>query len=179
MQRKKYNFKILIQKTKPINTKKHGIMGKLCSKLIDVIGTKNRGVLLTRKLLDEWFLVVKLKSLLRTLYGRQHDLVNRYGISVSQIITWYVPFVVITIRSFPHLWHITELVTRVTRRVALEEQELPTLPVYLSSSPSPFQFSGARVPQYLVFYVCFVVHCLSFCTFSIDHCIVCSSTAYD
>jgi hypothetical protein len=87
MQRKKYNFKILIQKTKPINTKKHGIMCKLCSKLIDVIGTKNRGVLLTRKLLDEWLLVVKLKSLLRTLYGRQHDLVNRYGISVSQIIT--------------------------------------------------------------------------------------------
>jgi len=31
-----------------------------------------------------------------------NDLVNRYGISVSQMPTWYVPFVVITIRSCPH-----------------------------------------------------------------------------
>jgi len=37
------------------------------------------------KLLDQGFLLVKLKSSLRKFYGR-HDLVDRYGISVSQMI---------------------------------------------------------------------------------------------
>ena len=47
----------------------------------------DRALLLTRKLLNQGFLLVKLKSLLRKLYGRHHDLVDRYGISVSQITT--------------------------------------------------------------------------------------------
>jgi hypothetical protein len=33
------------------------------------------------------FLVVKLKSSFRTLYGRNHDLVDRYGTHVSQMTT--------------------------------------------------------------------------------------------
>ena len=36
-----------------------------------------------------------------------------------------------------------------------------------------------RVTRSLVLYVCFVDHCLSFCTFSFGHCVVCSSTIYD
>ena len=36
-------------------------------------------------------------------------------------------------------------------------------------------FSGVRVTRSLVLYVCFVDRCLSFCTFSFDHCVVCSS----
>ena len=36
----------------------------------------DRGLLLTRKLLNQGFLVVKLKSSLRKCYGRHHDLVN-------------------------------------------------------------------------------------------------------
>ena len=47
----------------------------------------DRGLLLTRKLSTQWFLLVKLKSSLRQFYGRHHDLVDRYGISVSQITT--------------------------------------------------------------------------------------------
>jgi hypothetical protein len=39
------------------------------------------------KLLNQGFLVVKLKSSLRKGYGRHHDLVNRYGIFVSQMTT--------------------------------------------------------------------------------------------
>jgi hypothetical protein len=39
-------------------------------------------------------------------------------------------------------------------------------------------FSGVRVTRSLVLYVCFVDRCLSFCTFSIDHCVVCSSSMY-
>jgi hypothetical protein len=47
----------------------------------------DRGLLLTRKLLDQGFLLVKLKSSLRKFYGHHHDIVDRYGISVSQMPT--------------------------------------------------------------------------------------------
>jgi hypothetical protein len=42
---------------------------------------------LTRQLLNQEFLMVKLKSSLRTVYGRHHDLVNYYRIPVSQMTT--------------------------------------------------------------------------------------------
>jgi hypothetical protein len=47
----------------------------------------DRGLLLTGKLLNHGFLLVKLKSSLRKFYGSHHDLVDRYGISVSQMTT--------------------------------------------------------------------------------------------
>ena len=47
----------------------------------------DKELLLTRKLLNQGFLLEKLKSSLRKCYDRHHDLVDRYGISVSQIIT--------------------------------------------------------------------------------------------
>ena len=47
----------------------------------------DRGLLLTRKPLNQGFLLVKLKSSLRKFYGRHYDMVDRYGISVSQMIT--------------------------------------------------------------------------------------------
>jgi hypothetical protein len=77
----------------------------------------DRGLLLTRKLLSEGFLLVKWKSSLRKFYGRHHDLVDRFGISVSQMTT-----------DILHL--------------SLVEQELLTLPENLSSHPV---FSGIRV----------------------------------
>jgi len=40
-------------------------------------------LLLTRKLLNQGFLLVKLKSSLRKFYSHHHDIVNRYGIPVS------------------------------------------------------------------------------------------------
>jgi hypothetical protein len=43
---------------------------------------------------------------------------------------------------------------------------------HLSSLPV---FSGVRVIRSLVLYICFVDHCLSFCSFSFGHCVVCSS----
>jgi hypothetical protein len=48
-----------------------------------------RGLLLTRKLLNQGFLLVKLKWSLRKFYDRHHDLVDRYEISVSQMTTIY------------------------------------------------------------------------------------------
>jgi hypothetical protein len=65
--------------------------GRLRTKLYDKRDDFNflivRGLLLTRKLLNQRFLLVKLKSSLRKIYGRDHDLVDRYGIFVSQMTT--------------------------------------------------------------------------------------------
>ena len=52
-----------------------------------------------REATEPMFLVAKWKSSLRKLYGRDHDLVNRYGVSVTNDHE-YVPFVIIIIRSF-------------------------------------------------------------------------------
>ena len=46
----------------------------------------DRGLLLTRKLLTQGFLLVKLKTSQRMFYCRNPDFVNCYGISVSQMI---------------------------------------------------------------------------------------------
>ena len=78
------------------------------------------GLLLTRKLLNQGFLLVKLRSSLRKFYGHHHDLcvTNDHE---------YVPFVGNTFQSFPHSWLITDFVTRLTRLVPLVEQELLTI----------------------------------------------------
>ena len=55
------------------------------------------------------------------------------------------------------------------------QQELLTLPGHLSYTPL---FSGVRVTRSLVLCICFVDRCLSFCTFSFGHCVVCSSSIY-
>jgi hypothetical protein len=132
-------------------------------------------LMLTRKLLYQGFLLVKLKSSLRRFYGCHHDLVDRYGIFVLTNDHGYVPLVVSTSRSFPRSWLITGFVTRLTRQVSLVEQELLTLPEDQSSPPV---FSVVRVTRSLVLYVCFVDRCLSFCTFSVGHSVVCSSSIY-
>jgi hypothetical protein len=43
---------------------------------------------------------------------------------------------------------------------------------------SPPVFSGVRVTRSLDLCACFVDRCLSFCTFSFGHCVVCSSSIY-
>ena len=65
--------------------------------------------------------------------------------------------------------------SRLTRWVPLMEQELLILPKHLRSPPV---FSGVCVTRSIVFCVCFIDRCLSFCTFSWGHCIVCSSSIY-
>jgi hypothetical protein len=56
----------------------------------------DRGLLLTRKLLNQGFFLVMLKSS-QKFCGRHHDLVDRYGISVSQMtrnmfhLSWILP----------------------------------------------------------------------------------------
>ena len=43
---------------------------------------------------------------------------------------------------------------------------------------SPTGFSGVRVTPSIVWCVCFVDRCLSFCPFSFGHCVVCPSSIY-
>jgi hypothetical protein len=104
-----------------------GQYSRACGSYNDLL---DRGLLLTRKLLNQGFLVVTLKSLLRKLDGRHHDLPNRWSICVinDQI---YVPLGVIKIRFGS--WLVTGFVLRVTRRVSHVEQELLALLVHLSS----------------------------------------------
>ena len=56
------------------------------------------------------------------------------------------------------------------------EQKLLTLPGHISSPPV---LSGVHVTRAIVLCVCFVDHCLSFCTFSFGHCVVSSSSFMD
>ena len=103
------------------------------------------GCCLTRKLLNQGFLLVTLKSSLRKFYSHDHNLVDRYGISVSQMT-----------KDMLHL-----------------SQTLPgSFPEHLSS---PQVLCGVCVTWWwsLVLCVCFGDHCLSFCTFSFGHCVVC------
>ena len=73
---------------------------------------RDRGLLLTRKLLNQGFLVVKLKGSHRKFYCDHHDLVDRYGMIVSHNDHGSVPCVVIAIRSFSHSWLVTWFVTK-------------------------------------------------------------------
>ena len=63
------------------------------------------------------------------------------------------------------------VVTRLTWRVSLVEQELFILVEHLSSPPV---FSGVRVTRSLAIYIRFVDRCLSFCPFSFGHCVICA-----
>ena len=91
----------------------------------------DRGLLLTKQLLNQDFLLVRLKSSLRTCYGRYHD----HG---------YATLVVNTFLSFHHSWPITGFVTRLTQRMPLVEQELLTLPGNLKSPPILSEVSVTR-----------------------------------
>ena len=105
-------------------------------------------------------ILVKLKSSLRTLYGRRHDLGDCYGISVSQMTDMF--HLSQTLPGSFLIHDISWFVTRLLRRVPLVEKELPTLPEHLNS---PLVLSGVRVTRSLVLYACFVDRCLSICIF--------------
>jgi hypothetical protein len=101
----------------------------------------DRGLLLTRKLLNQGFLLVKLMSSLRIFFGRHHYLVD-----VMEYLCHKWTRICSTCRNpsrfFPHSWLITGLVTRLTRRVPLVEQELLTL---LEHRSSPSGINGVSL----------------------------------
>jgi hypothetical protein len=96
----------------------------------------------------------------------------------------YVPFFVITIRSFSHLWLIkggsfshSWLNMGCATRGILTNATHGAGAAYPSGAPEFTPgFNGVRVTRSLVLYVCFVDRCLSICPFSFGHCVVCSSS---
>ena len=71
---------------------------------------------------------------------------------------------------FPHSRLITGFITRLTGATSVAKTDYPSgAPEFIPG------FSGIRVTRSLVLCVCFVDRCLSFCTFSFGHCVVCSS----
>ena len=129
----------------------------------------NRGLLLTRKILNQGFLLVMLKS---SFYGCHHDLFDCYGISVSQMTT-----ICSTCRKhFPVLSSFTTYY-RVCKYINTTGATSGAGTAYPSGA-SEFTpgFSGVRVTRSLA--LCFVDRCLSFCTFSFGHYVVCSSSIY-
>ena len=83
----------------------------------------DKRLLLLMELLNQCFLVVRLKSSLRKFRRGHYDLVNRCGISVTNDLCFF-PFIVLPIRSLHHNWFFIGFVTRVTRRVSLVEQQV-------------------------------------------------------
>ena len=57
---------------------------RACSDYVDF---KNRGILLTKKLLKQGYEEERLKSSLRKFYGRHHELIDRYDKWMSQLAT--------------------------------------------------------------------------------------------
>ena len=53
---------------------------RVCGSYHDFIDTE---LLLARKLLNKWFIMVEVIN--SKVYGHHHDLVNSYGVSVSQM----------------------------------------------------------------------------------------------
>jgi hypothetical protein len=106
----------------------------------------DRGLLFTRKLLNQRFLVVKLNSSLQKFYICHHDLVMCHK--------WpWICFACCNHNPILSSWLVTGFVTRVTRRVTLVEQELLTLQKH--SSSSHLVLSGVSVAQSIVFRIVF------------------------
>ena len=113
----------------------------------------DRGLLLTRKLVNQGFLVIKLKWTLEKFQQK-------------------TPFVVITIWPFPHSWLITGFITRVTRRSHIWNRNC--LPFWIHTG-----FSRVGVARSLVFCAMFCCSLFIFLSvFSSAYCFVCSSSIY-
>ena len=54
--------------------------------------TMDRAQLLTQKLLKQGYVTPRLKSSLQTFYGRHHEMVDHYDISISQMTMDILPF---------------------------------------------------------------------------------------
>jgi hypothetical protein len=102
----------------------------------------NRGLMLPRKLLNQGFLVVRLKPLLWELtVATIHLLISCYGICVPHD-HGYVPFVIITL-TIPHSWRTTLfllLLSKSNTKVPQVKQGPLTLPERMCSSPLRFWF---------------------------------------
>ena len=89
----------------------------------------NRAQLLTQKLLKQGYVLLRLKSSLQKVYGRLHNLVDRYEISISQMTMDLLLFTQI----FPFLYH--------------GQDFLPDLTVYISNTAGVLSEAGTAYPS--------------------------------
>ena len=135
----------------------------------------DRGLQLTRKLLNQGFLLVKLKSLFRKFCCRHHDLVDCYGISMSQMTTNMFhlshthpgPFLIHDLSPIGSLLDNTTETTSGTGTAYPSGSPDFTPGIYWGSCYSTFSF------MCMFYRSLFVIS-----TFSFGHCVVCSSSTY-
>jgi hypothetical protein len=112
------------------------------------------------------------KSSLRKCYCHHHDLVDRYGISMSQwppkCSTYRKHFMVLY--SFTTYYRVCNYINTTSATSGSGSTDASGAPEF-----TPV-FRGTRVTRPLAWYVCLADCCFSFCTFSFPHCIVCSLT---
>ena len=130
------------------------------------------GLLLRMKLLNQGFLLVRLKSSLRKCYGRHHAFADRYGLFLSQMTTDMFHFSThfSGISSFMTYYRVSNQINTTTATSAAGTSYPPGAPPV---------FNGVRVYRSLFLYVCFVNRCLSLCNFFVGICAVCSSSIYE
>jgi hypothetical protein len=132
--------------------------------------TNFRGLLLTRKLLKQGFLLVKLNSSLWKFYGH-----HRWLTAMEYLHHKWSRICYTCRKHFPIL---SSFMTyhRVCNYINTTGATSGEGTAYTSGA-SPV-FSGVRVTRSLVLYVCFVDHWLSFCSFSFGLCVVCSPSIH-
>ena len=109
---------------------------------------------ITQKLPKQGYVSPRLKSSLQKLYGRHHDLVDRYEISIPQMtITFYVDYFLLL--SLPRLLPDMTVYTSITR-VSYKKQELITLREHLGSPP--VFLVGSMLLIFLVFMCCLIMY---------------------
>ena len=105
-----------------------------------------------------------------TMLMPSYHLLLHYGLSKVEVIHHFENFTVATMQVDHYGISVSQMTTSATSGAGTS---------YPSGAPefTPV-FSGVRVTRSLVLCVCFVDRCLSFCTFSFGHCVVCSSSIY-
>ena len=122
----------------------------------------DRVLLLTRKLLNQGFLLVRLKSSLGKFYGRHHDLVDRYGISVSQMTTDMFHFPVLSSFMTSH-------------RIC---NQINTMGVTSGAPEFTSGFQWGLCYSIFSFICMFCRSLFVLCIISFGHCVLCSSSIY-
>jgi hypothetical protein len=118
-----------------------------------------------KEILKQGYVAPVLKSSLHKLYGRHHNLVDHYEISISQITFYVDVYFLYHCQYFYQTW----LYIRVTRRVSYKKHELLTLREHLSWLP--VFLWGPCCSSFLFSVSCFCFVCL--CSVSNVVCVLC------
>jgi hypothetical protein len=135
----------------------------------------DRGLLLTRKLLNQEFLLVNLKSSLRNC-----TVTIMTWLTIMEYLCHRWPRICSSCRK--HFLVLSSFMTyhQVCKWINTTDATSGAGTAYPYGAP---EFTtgfwwGSCYSIFSFMYICFVDRCLSFCTFSFGHCVVCSSSIY-